>query len=151
MQSDPLKLDQYIEPVVSALGYEFWGYEFSSGQTKAYLRVYIDKQEGVTLDDCTRVSHQVSGVLDVEDPIRGSYTLEISSPGLDRPLFKKAHYQRFSGQRVKVRLKWQMNGRRNFTGQLQGLDGDNVIVLIDSTSYSFPLEAVDRARLVPEF
>ena len=151
MQSDPFKLDQYIEPVVSALGYEFWGYEFNSSRTKAYLRVYIDKQEGVTLDDCTRVSHQISGVLDVEDPIKVPYTLEISSPGLDRPLFKKAHYHRFAGQRVKVRLKWQMNGRRNFTGQLQGLDGDNVIVLIDHTSYSFPLEAIDRARLVPEF
>jgi ribosome maturation factor RimP len=151
MQSDPLKLAQYIEPVVIGLGYEFWGYEFSSGRTKAYLRVYIDKQEGVTLDDCTRVSHQMSGVLDVEDPIKGPYTLEISSPGLDRPLFKKAHYQRFFGQRVKVRLKWQMNGRRNFTGQLQGLDGDNVIVLIDGARYSLPLEAIDRARLVPEF
>jgi ribosome maturation factor RimP len=93
----------------------------------------------------------MSGVLDVEDPIKVPYTLEISSPGLDRPLFKKAHYHRFAGQRVKVRLKWQMNGRRNFTGQLQGLDGDDVIVLIDHTSYSFPLEAIDRARLVPEF
>ena len=146
-----MELDQIIEPVVEAMGYQLWGYDFNSGRHTAHLRVYIDSREGVSVDDCARVSHQLSGVLDVEDPIRGPYTLEISSPGLDRPLFKPSHFRRFTGKRVKVRLRWQIEGRRNIAGELQSIDDGKIIVTQEASSYAIPLEAIDRARLVPEF
>ena len=151
MQIDSLGLAQIIEPVVESMGYQFWGYDFNSGKHTAHLRVYIDSQEGICVDDCARVSHQLSGVLDVENPIRGSYTLEISSPGLDRPLFKPSHFRRFLGGRVRVRLRWQIEGRRNIMGELQGIDDEKIIVKQATSSYAIPLKAIDRARLVPEF
>lgn len=151
IQKDPPSLEKIIEPVVSAMGFELWGLNYRSGKNQAYLRVYIDKEQGVSLHDCGLVSHQLSGVLDVEDPVRMPYTLEISSPGLDRPLFKEAHFRRFVGKKAAVRLKWQIDGRRNITGTLQGFDDGQVLIEHGELCYSFPLEAVDRARLVPEF
>lgn len=151
MQIDCLELNQIIGPVVEAMGYELWGYDFNSGRHTAHLRVYIDSREGVSVDDCARVSHQLSGVFDVEDPIRGPYTLEISSPGLDRPLLKPSHFRRYTGKRVKVRLRWQVEGRRNITGELQGIADGKIMVKQEASHYAIPLEAIDRARLVPEF
>lgn len=151
IQKDSLSLEKIIEPVVSAMGFELWGLSYRSGKNQAHLKVYIDKVQGVSLRDCELVSHQLSGVLDVEDPVRIPYTLEISSPGLDRPLFKEAHFRRFVGKKATVRLKWQIEGRRNITGTLQGFNDGQVLIEHGELCYSFPLEAVDRARLVPEF
>ncbi len=151
IQKEPLSLEKIIEPVVSAMGFELWGLSYRSGKNQAHMTVYIDKVQGVSLRDCELVSHQLSGVLDVEDPVRIPYTLEISSPGLDRPLFKEAHFHRFVGKKATVRLKWQIEGRRNITGTLQGFNDGQVLIEHGGLCYSFPLEAVDRARLVPEF
>jgi len=117
---------------------------------RSLLRIYIDSPDGVTVDDCERVSHQVSGVLDVEDPIHGHYVLEVSSPGLDRLLFTAEHYRRFAGNRIKLRVSPPVDGRRNFSGILKGLHDDKVVLVHEEGEWEIPLDHVDQARLVPE-
>ncbi|HKK14471.1 MAG TPA: ribosome maturation factor RimP [Gammaproteobacteria bacterium] len=147
MHQDPLNLAGLIEPAVNALGYELVGVEYKPNQL---LRVYIDREQGITLDDCEAVSHQVSGLLDVEDPIPGHYQLEVSSPGLDRPLFKARDYERFVGHRVRVRLAAPLQGRRKFKGLLRGLRQEQVIIEEDGQEVCVPLESIEQARLVPD-
>ena len=140
-----------LEPAVNVLGCELVGIEFIPQGRRSLLRIYIDKENGVTIDDCSDVSHQVSGILDVEDPIREQYTLEVSSPGLDRPLFKLEDFERFSGSLVKLRLRQMIDGRRNFTGRILGVEGESVRVEVDGSPQAFAIVDIDRARLVPEF
>ena len=151
MRHVPEKIQHIVDQVVSAMGYELVGVEFNSGQRNSVLRVYIDTEQGVTLEDCQAVSHQLSGVLDVEDPIKGNYSLEISSPGLDRPIFKATDFDRFAGRRVKIKLATPQAGRRNFTGQLQGVQDEVVVLLEDDNEIRLSLSRIDTARLVPEF
>jgi ribosome maturation factor RimP len=150
MAQEPAELRRLIAPTVESMGFELVGVEFKGGQ-HALLRLYIDAEDGVSVDDCALVSHQVSGLLDVEDPIPGQYDLEVSSPGLDRPLFRAEDYARFAGQRVRVRTDVPVLGRRNFSGLLQGLEGDQVIVEVDGEAYALPLDQIEQARLVPEY
>ncbi len=140
-----------IEPVVAALGYELIGVEYLPQGKHSLLRVYIDSEEGVSVDDCERVSHQVSGILDVEDPIHGRYTLEVSSPGLDRPLFTGAQYERFAGSTVRIRLKTLTGGRRKYTGMLMGFRDGNVVLREDSEEVLIPLERIEKANVVPQW
>ena len=149
MQYRDARLKGLIKPAVEALGYELVGVEYRRGRKRALLRVYIDKADGITLDDCARASHQVSGVLDVEDPIVERYDLEVSSPGLDRPLFEPEHFERFAGQRVRVRMSPPVDGRRKFTGMLLGFEDGQVRVDEDGIERRVPLESVSAARLVP--
>lgn len=142
-------LSQLFEPVVESMGYELVGVEFNAGGGHGTLRVYIDREEGVSLDDCAEISHQVSGILDVEDPIKQAYDLEISSPGIDRPLFKLADYERFSGREAKIRLVVGLDGRRNFRGRLLGVsDGRLVGIEVDGESFELPYADIARANLV---
>ncbi len=150
MRRTPVHLQQLLEPPVQALGYELVGIEYISQGRGAVLRIYIDSPAGISADDCQRVSHQVSGVLDVEDPIQGRYDLEISSPGLDRPLFTAQHFARYVGHKAKVRLGVPMNGRRNFSGVLQGVQADAVLINDEGVEFSLPLGAIDKANLVPD-
>jgi ribosome maturation factor RimP len=145
------KLTQLARSVVEPMGYELLGVEYAGGQGGAVLRVYIDHEKGITLEDCTAVSHQLSGVLDVEDPIREHYALEVSSPGLDRPLFSAAHYERFLGQRVRLKLTEKLDGRRNFQGEISEVRDGEVLLVIDGEIRSFPLSMIESARLVPGF
>jgi ribosome maturation factor RimP len=133
------------------MGYELVGVEYRRGGHGGLLRVYIDSDEGVTVDDCQAVSYQVSGLLDVEDPIPGQYTLEVSSPGADRLLFRRRDFERFAGSLVKVRLDRPLDGRRRFRGRLEGLDGDHAVIEQDGQAVRLPLEQIDEARLVPEY
>lgn len=144
------RLRSMLEPPVALMGCELVDIEHvpqGKGQT---LRVYIDKEGGVTVDDCERVSHQISGVLDVEDPIAGHYTLEVSSPGLDRPLSKPEHFARFRGREIKLRLLAPQGGRRNFKGLLKGLKDEQVELEVDGEDMFLPLECIEKARLVPD-
>lgn len=141
-----------IEPVVEDMGYELVGVEFmSQSEDGAVLRVYIDKEEGIHVDDCASVSHQVSGVLDVEDPIHDAYKLEVSSPGLKRPLFKEDDFVKYTGHLAKIKLSMPYEGRRNFTGVLQGIEDAMVIIVVDNMEYLLPIEQIEKANLVPQF
>ncbi|MFP4243923.1 MAG: ribosome maturation factor RimP [Ectothiorhodospira sp.] len=140
-----------VRPVVTGMGYELWGLEYRVQGHSALLRLFIDAPDGVTLDDCAAVSDQVSGLLDVEDPIPVPYRLEVSSPGLDRPLFERAHYERYQGQAVRVRTAWPVEGQRNFRGVIRSVDQDGVELEVDGRWVRLPLAAVTRARLVPHF
>ena len=146
IQADRLRA--LVEPAVTHLGFEVVDIEFISGQKT--LRIYIDGPRGILVDDCARVSRQVSALFDVEDPIPGQYTLEISSPGLDRPLARRGDFERFAGSLVKVKTAAPVDGRRNFQGRLVGLIGDNVVLEADETRYDLAFDNIEKARLVPE-
>lgn len=138
-------LTQLLEPVVTGLGYELVGLEYHPNRKRGLLRIYIDHSGGIGVDDCARVSHQVSGVLDVEEPVSGEYNLEVSSPGLDRPIFKRADYDRFIGEQVRVRLDGTWDGRRKFRGRLLGLEGDSVVIEETEGTVRVPVERVYKA------
>ena len=148
---DTSTLTRLLEPSVTALGYDLVAVELTGDGSHTILRVYIDLPGGITIDDCEAVSRQLSAVLDVEDPIRGEYTLEVSSPGLDRPLVKREDFERYTGEDVKIRMADQVLGRRNFTGRLQGIEGNLVLVEVDNEIYELDLDHVEKARLVPKF
>lgn len=147
------KLTELVAPAVEAMGYELVGVEYlHNGRSGGgLLRIYIDDPDGITLDDCSRVSHQVSGILDVEDPIQENYSLEVSSPGLDRPLFGRRDFQRFAGSRVTLKMRTKVSGQRHFKGELQGIEEDDVLLAVDNGIIRLPLDQIDKARLVPEF
>lgn len=138
-----------LEPVIERLGYELTDLELKLGGQDGLLRVFIDKDDGIDLEDCEAVSQQVSAILDVEDPMPGHYRLEVSSPGLDRTLTKPSHFQRFMGEDVRVKLRFPMDGRRNFRGALRAADEEQIEVEVDGQSISLPLATIESARLVP--
>lgn len=140
-----------VQPTVERLGYEFVGTEYIRHGGRNTLRVFIDTPAGVTLEDCEAVSHQLSGVLDVEDPLGGAYDLEVSSPGLDRPLFREEDFRRFAGERVKIRTTVPRDGRRNYTGTLLGIEHGRVCVQVDRETFELDYDEIERARLVPRF
>lgn len=149
-------LTRLVRGVVEPMGYDLVAVEYFKAGGRATLRVYIDGPDGIDLDDCTEVSQQLSGVLDVEDPLPGQYDLEVSSPGLDRPLVYPEHFKRFAGHRVKIRLAEKIEGRRSLEGVLLGLDeegsaGATVRLEADGRTWKLPLGALESARLVPEF
>ena len=145
-------LQQLLEPVVRSLGCELWGLEFhSAGRRRGLLRLYIDKSEGVALEDCERVSRQVSSVLDVEDPIQSEYILEVSSPGMDRPLYTPAQFARYHGHQVQIKLRLAFSGRKQFTGLLSGVENDEIKLVVADDEYLFPIESIEKAKVVPHF
>jgi ribosome maturation factor RimP len=146
------KLTALTEPLLSRLGYELVDLEYVPARSRALLRVFIDKPEepqGVGLTDCERVSHELSALLDVEDPVPVPYSLEVSSPGLDRILRTRAHFERFVGARVWIELSAPREGRRRYTGQLQGVDAEGVELLVDGAIVRVPFGQIGRARLAP--
>ena len=143
------ELARLLEPTVERLGYELADLEVRLGGKGGLVRIFIDKPDGIGLDDCEKVSLAVSAILDVEDPVPGNYDLEVSSPGLDRKLTKVKHFQRFIGETVKVQMRFPIEGRRRFRGTLVSVDDENIVVEVDGESHSLPLAAIDTARLVP--
>ena len=146
---DKERLIELLEPAVAALGFELTDLDAHAGR-RGLLRVFIDREPGVTLADCERVGEQLGAFLDVEDPLPGSYVLEISSPGLDRRLRTLAHFQRFVNVRIKVELKVARDGRRRLTGLLVGTDGETVLVDVDGATWRVELNDIAEARLVPQ-
>jgi ribosome maturation factor RimP len=148
------ELVRLLEPTVEAQNVELVDIEFAKGGRGGVLRIFIDRQsnaaEGITVDDCARVSHAVSLVLETEDPIKGHYTLEVSSPGFDRILRKREHFERFVGERVFVELKLPQDGRRRFIGALSGIDDQGIVVVVDGQDHRLSFERIQKARLRPE-
>lgn len=151
MSSKLEQLQALLAPIVEALGYQCWGVEFISQGRHSLLRVYIDNPDGILIDDCEKVSRQISGVLDVEDPIAGEYTLEVSSPGMDRPLFTLEQFAAHVGAQVKIRLRSPYEGRRNFQGVLRGVEEQDVVVQVDNHEYLLPIDLIDKANVIPCF
>ncbi len=146
------QLEDIIRPVVEGLGYEFWGIEFRSRGYQSMLRVFIDDAEnGISIDDCEKVSRQVSGVMDVEDPIQSEYTLEVSSPGMDRPLFRPEQYEAFIGHQVQIRLRMAFEGRRKFQGVIRAVEGEDVVIVVDDHEYLLPFDSIEKAKIIPVF
>ena len=144
------QLKELLAPVVEDLGFTLWGVQYLQGRG-AVLRLFIDHEGGINVDDCVRVSHEVSGVLDVEDPIPGEYNLEVSSPGMDRPLFELAQFQLYLGDDVHLKLLAPVAGKRKLTATLVGVDGDTLVLMLNGDTLRVPYSQVDRARLEPRF
>lgn len=146
------QLEDILRPVVEGLGFEFWGVEYRSQGHHSKLRVFIeDVENGISIEDCEKVSRQISGVMDVEDPIQTEYTLEVSSPGMDRPLFRLEHYVAFAGHQAQIRLRMAFEGRRKFQGLIKGVEGDDVVVVVDDHEYLLPFDSIERAHIIPVF
>ena len=142
------QIEQLIEAPIETLGYELVGVEYVKNGSNTVLRIYIDAEQGVSIEDCERVSHQVSGILEVEEPITSAYNLEVSSPGFDRPLFKERDFVRFIDNEVKITMKLPVQGRRNFKGRLEGMSDGNILIEVDGEVYELPLTKLSKARLV---
>lgn len=147
------ELTALLKPVVEGCNFMLWGVEFLQQGKHSVLRVYIDteREAGVSVDDCSTVSHQLSGVLDVEDPIAGVYTLEVSSPGWDRLLFTADQYPRFMGEQVSMRLTAPLQGRRRLKGKMLRCDESSVVVLVDEQEFTVPFVSIDKANIEPTF
>ncbi len=145
------ELDELLRPAIENMGLELWSLEFLSQGRRGLLRIFIDEPErGVTLEDCERVSREVSAILDVEDPFAGAFTLEVSSPGLDRALHNKAQYERFVGSTIKVRLRTGYEGRRNYSGVLMGVEQEDVVLRNGEDEYLFPISSIEHSTVVPQ-
>ncbi|MCK5888310.1 MAG: ribosome maturation factor RimP [Methylococcales bacterium] len=151
MKQAPEHLIGLIEPVVEGLGYECVGIEYNAHPRHGLLRVYIDAEQGVLLEDCTKVSHQISGMLDVEDPISDNYELEVSSPGMDRPFFKLSQFEPFMGSTVTINLFKPINKQRKITGMIEKIEGDIVWLQVADQKLEIPFQAMSKARLVPDY
>jgi len=139
-----------LQPVVEDLGYVLWELEYSSGRGSAVLRLYIDAPAGITVDDCERVSRAVSERLDADDPLPGQYTLEVSSPGIDRPLRTAAHFAPYVGETVFVELVQPLEGRRRFKGPLAAAGAEAIEVEVDGQRVALPIGGIRRAHLAPD-
>ena len=151
MASKHAQLEEMIAPVVESMGFVFWGLEYIAQGRHTTLRIYIDHENGINVDDCAAVSRQISAVMDVEDPIAQEYTLEVSSPGMDRPLFTLEHYQRYVGEWVDLRLRLPFEGRRKFKGVMVNIEGQDIVVRVDQHEYLLPIDLIEKAHVIPQF
>jgi len=137
-----------LRPAVEETGKELLGVEFISAGNHSVLRLFIDHENGIDVDDCAEVSRQVGAILDVEDPISSEYSLEVSSPGLDRPLFEKSQFEAVVGETVEAKISMPLNGRRKFKGKLVAVENDSLIVMVDNEEYELVISNIDKAHLV---
>jgi len=148
VKSSVEKVTQLIKPTVQALDLELWGVEHASQGKYSVLRIFIEREAGVTIDDCERVSRQVSAIFDVEEPIAGEYTLEVSSPGMDRLLFTPQQFQRYRGEEVSVRMRTPVDGRRKFKGTLTDVVDDIIHIQVDGSDFELPHGDIEKANIV---
>ena len=145
------KLNELLQPLVEDLGYEFVGLEYNSNPKHSVLRIYIDHEAGVGIEDCEIVSRETAALLDVKDPIRSHYNLEVSSPGLDRPLFTPSHYREFIGEKAQVTLFAPQDGRRKFSGPILAADETTVTIDQDGTEVALNFDNIVKAKLIPDY
>ena len=143
------QIQALLDPAVNALGFAIWGLEYLSQGRHTLLRLYIEGEDGVNVDDCATVSRQVGSILDVEEPISGEYTLEVSSPGLDRLLFLLEQYPDYVGEWIEIRLRVPFEGRRKFKGTLKGIEGEDIVIQVEDQEFLLPHSSIDRAQVKP--
>ena len=148
MKSSVALITELVQPTIEALGLQLWGIEHLSQGKFSLLRIYIESDEGILIEDCEKVSRQVSALLDVEDPITGEYTLEVSSPGIDRPLFALDQFQQYIGEKVNIKTRGPVNGRCKFKGTIAAVEDESVVVQIDGEDYTVSHGEIDKAVLV---
>ena len=151
MNNKELQIEELITPTVEALDATVWGVEYLNQGKYSLLRIFVERDGGVSVDLCAEVSRHVSDLLDVEDILPRAYTLEVSSPGMDRLLFNGEQYQAHVGERLDVRLNYPFDGRKKIVGTLAGLEDNSVVLQVDDEEYLLPLENVQKARVVPVF
>lgn len=145
------QLIEIIQPVVTGMGFIFWGIEYQASGKHSLLRVFIDHADGILVDQCAEVSRQISAVMDVEDPISSEYSLEVSSPGMDRPLFTLEQFEAYTGATAQIRLNVPLDNRRKFVGMLKGVENDEVVLECEGSEYVLPIETIDKAQVIPTF
>ena len=151
MRRDQTHLWELFEPIVSGMGYDLVEIEHFPNPKHGVLRLYIDKEGGINVDDCSSVSRQVGAFIDVEDPVSGQFNLEVSSPGSDRPLRRLKDFQRFVGSMIKLKTAMPLEGQRNFRGRLLAASEETVVIETDTEELSIPMSVVEKTRIVPEF
>jgi ribosome maturation factor RimP len=149
MASKQEVLEQMVAPIVAALDCELWGLEYLTQGRYTTVRIYIDSPQGVTLDDCEKISRQISSIFDVEDPISSEYTLEVSSPGIDRPLYKESQYLAYVGQEINARLRVAVEGRRRFKGVITKVENGQIVLQVDGKEVVLAIDAIDKANIEP--
>ena len=141
------EIEQLIKPTLESMGYELWGCDYLAQGKHSLLRVYIDKADGIGIEDCEKTSRQVSAILDVEDPISGNYSLEVSSPGIPRPLFHSSQYQRYVGMEAQIKLFKPVNAMRKFVGTIVSVDEQTLVLSIDNKQQDFLFSNIVKANL----
>lgn len=144
------EIENLLKPTIENMGYALWGLEYIAQGRHSLLRIYIDKEAGIGIEDCERVSKQVSALLDVEDPIAAHYSLEVSSPGIPKPLFHDWQYQLYIGHEVTIRLLKPIAGQRKFTGKIISCEGDVLMLGIDQQQHEFSITTITKANLTDE-
>ena len=144
------EIEQLLKPTIDSMGYELWGCEYLAQGKHSLLRVYIDKEDGIGIEDCEQVSRQVSAILDVEDPISGNYSLEVSSPGIPRPMFRNWQYQRYIGQVAHIKLFKPVAGTRKFTGIIMTANEGTLVLDINGVQQDFLFSNIAKANLTAE-
>lgn len=144
------KLEQLLGPLIQGMGYELWGCEYLAQGKHSVLRIYIDKIDGIGIEDCQHVSDEVSALLDVEDPISGHYSLEISSPGIPRPIFHIWQYQRYIGQAVQIKLYRPVENKRKYEGTIVSVSETELVLNIGEVEQHFPISNIVKANLTVE-
>ena len=145
------KLHDLLDPEITAMGFELLGIELSNSCSVSFLRIYIDKSEGINIDDCVLVSQQLTGLLDVNNPIKGKYNLEVSSPGLDRPLFTDEQLKKNIGQIVMIKLHEKYKGKRRIIGEIEAVEDLEIVIKCNENKESIPLDLINKANLVAKF
>ncbi len=145
------QLSDIIAPAVEAVGFEFVGLEYKPAGKHSMLRIFIDSEKGINVDDCAEVSQQVSAVMDVEDPINNEYRLEVSSPGADRPLFTIEHFSQFEGKEVSLKLNSGVNGRRKLKRKISLVKNEKINIEVDGENFAFGIHQIEQANLVPSW
>ena len=152
MKTSVALVSKIIQPTINALGMVLWGVEHVQKGKYSVLRIFIDSEGGIeggiTVTDCAKVSRQISGLLDVESPISGEYTLEVSSPGLDRPLFKVDQFEKFVGDEVKVQMRVPIEGKRRFKGVIESVSGETICLKKEEETFKLQHSEIDKASVV---
>ena len=145
------KLHDLLDPEITAMGFELLGIELSNSGSASFLRIYIDKSEGINIDDCVLVSQQITGLLDVNNPIKGRYNLEVSSPGLERPLFTDEQLKKHIGQIVMIKLHEKYKGKRRIIGKIEAVEDLEIVIKCNENKESIPLDLINKANLAAKF